>query len=131
MRYLLDTNTVSHLLRRQPGVGERMRSIPVQRLAVSVVTEAELLFGLAKRPQATQLAKTVRELLSSIAVLPWEREAAARYAGMRAHMESQGRSLGSLDAMIAAHALAVGATLVSSDQAFRQVDGLRLEDWTR
>lgn len=129
-RYMLDTNTVSHLLKEHPAVTRRVVAAPMASLCVSAMTEGELLFGLAKRPDAKRLHAAVRELLRRVDALPWNSAAAECYGRLRASMERQGKSLGPLDLLIAAHALSVGAILVSNDRAFGQVTELPVEDWT-
>lgn len=127
-RCMLDTNTVSHLIKAHPAVTRRVLAAPMASLCISAITEGELLFGLAKRPEAKRLHAAVRELLLRLDVLPWN--SAEHYGMARAEMEAQGRILAPLDLLIAAHALSVGAVLVTNDRAFRQVGGLQLEDWT-
>lgn len=129
-RYMLDTNTVSHLLKGHPKVTQRVVAVPMASLCISVITKGELLFGLAKRPDAKRLHVAVRELLKRVDVLPWDSTTAERYGPVRADMERRGRILGPLDLLIATHALAVGTVLVTNDRAFGQVVGLHLEDWT-
>lgn len=129
-RYLLDTNTVSQLVRGHPGVTARVVAVSMADMCLSAVTEGELAFGLAKRPEARRLQTAVRELLRRIEVLPWDSAAAGRYGPLRAELERRGRPLGPLDLLIAAHALAVDAVLVTNDRAFAQAPGLVLEDWT-
>ena len=105
--------------------------IPMEQVAASVVTEAELLFGIARRPEATRLRIAVREFLLRVDVLPWNSEAARCYADLRAALEREGMPMGNLDMMIAAHALATHAVLVSSDHAFRRIKHLEVEDWAK
>lgn len=109
-------------------------------LAISAITEGELLYGLAKRGYPDVLSAKVRAFLSRVEVLPWTSEVAAVYADLRAACESGGTPLAPLDMMIAAHAKAHGllaaqsaddVVLVTRDRAFARVPGgLRLEDWT-
>lgn len=127
---MLDTNTVSYFVRGHRKVDQRVVATPMASLCVSAVTAGELLFGLANRPAATLIAETVQEFLQRIAVLPWDGEVAERYGVFKAASQRQGKVLGPLDLLIAAHALAVGAVLVTSDRAFRQIDELQIEDWT-
>jgi tRNA(fMet)-specific endonuclease VapC len=127
-RYMLDTNTVSHLLKRHPVVARRVQSTPITALCISAVTQGELLFGLARRPEATALHAVVREFLRRVDVLPWD--AAEVYGPARAAGQRQGRVLAPLDLLIGTHALAVDAVLATNDHAFAQLDGLRVEDWT-
>lgn len=129
-RYMFDTNTVSHLLKKHPEVARRVVAVPMASLCLSAVTEGELLFGLARRPEARKLHLAVREFLQRIDVLPWDSAIAERYGTVRADMESKGRILAPLDLLIAAHALGVSATLVTNDGAFGQVPNLSIEDWT-
>jgi tRNA(fMet)-specific endonuclease VapC len=130
-RFMLDTNTVSYLLRAHPSVTHRIKTEPMETLCISVITEGELLFGLAKRPEATQLRITVHELLRRVEVLQWDSSAAAHYGQARADLEKRGKILAPLDLLIGSHAMSVDATLVTSDQAFKQMVGLRLEDWAK
>lgn len=128
--YLLDTNIISHILRRQPHVMARLQSVPMADLHISAVTHAELMYGLAKKPDAAKLHRAVHELLLRVGVLPFDEEASKRYGSLKAQAEQADKSLSPPDMMIAAHASALGAVLVSNDAAFRQIAGLKLEDWT-
>jgi tRNA(fMet)-specific endonuclease VapC len=127
---MLDTNTVSHLVRQHPNVTRHVVSVPVASLCMSAITAGELLYGLAKRPDAVRLQTAVTELMRRVDVLRWDFSAAERYGMLRAALHRTGRSLGSLDMLIAAHALAVGAVLVTNDRAFTQIAQLQIEDWT-
>ena len=129
-RYMLAANTVSHLLKQHPIVTRRVADMPMASLCMSAVTAGELLYGLAKRPDAVRLHAVVTELIRRVDVLQWDFSAAERYGMVRAAMDRTGRLLGSLDLLIAAHALDVGAVLVTSDRAFSRVPELRIEDWT-
>ncbi|MBA2408378.1 MAG: type II toxin-antitoxin system VapC family toxin [Gammaproteobacteria bacterium] len=129
--FLLDTNTISHLVKGHPALARRITTSPMAALGMSAITAGELLFGLAKRPGAKRLHTAVRELLRRVDVLPWNHAVAERYGFVRADMERQGNVLAALDMLIAAHALEVGAVLVTNDGAFRQVAGLNIEDWTK
>lgn len=131
MIYLLDTNTVSHALRQQPQVLARLQATPMSALHLSAVTHAELMYGLAKRPQTTALRRAVAEFLLRVTVMPFDTHASTCYGDLRAEIEQQGKSLAALDMMIAAHARALNAILVSNDGAFAQIAGLALEDWSR
>ena len=129
-RYMLDTNTVSHLIKEHPAVARRVVAAPMAALCISAITEGELLFGLAKRPDAKRLHLAVRELLRRVDVLPWDSAIAERYGTVRAEMQRQRKILAPLDLLIATHALDVGAVLVTNDRAFGQVANLPIEDWT-
>ncbi len=130
--HMLDTNTASHIIKGDiPRVRERLVAIPMHSVVVSVVTQAELLYGVAKRGHPAGLAMRVREFLIRVETLPWTAEVAGVYADLRATCEAAGVTLAPMDMMIAAHAKAVDAVLVSSDRVFALIpDGLILEDWT-
>lgn len=129
-RYMLDTNMVSRLLKMDPTAVARARAVPITSLCISAITKGELLFGLAKRPEATRLHAAVREFLRCVDVLPWDDAVADRYAQARATLERQGKTLAPLDLLIAAHAESLGIVLVTNDQAFRLMSSLQIEDWT-
>jgi tRNA(fMet)-specific endonuclease VapC len=129
-RYLLDTNIVSHLIRQHPEVVQQVRAAPITSLCISAITHGELLFGVAKRPDAVRLRLAVGEFLKRVDVLPWGSATAQSYGPLRADMAQQGLSLSALDLLIAAHALDAGAVLVTNDRAFSRIAQLRVEDWT-
>lgn len=128
--YLLDTNAASAILRQKEPICRRAASVPISSLAISSVTAGEIYYGLAKRPQATTLAKLVHEFLRYADILPWADAVAPHYGTLRAALEAEGITIAPLDLMIAAHALAVDATLVSADKALSQIGILRVEDWS-
>lgn len=132
VRYLLDTNTASYVIKGNfPRVRERLLKVPMAEAGISVVTEAELRFGVARRPEAAKLKMVVEEFLLRVEVLPWNSEAAQHYARIRAALENEGEPMGNLDMMIAAQAMAAGALLVTHDRVFRRVKGLKVEDWSK
>jgi tRNA(fMet)-specific endonuclease VapC len=128
--YLLDTNTVSHLIKRHPQVTQHLLAVPMHSVCISAITAGELAFGLAKRPEAVALKAAVNEFLRRVDVLPWDDAVAQTYGALRAQLQSQGIGLSALDMQIAAHALHLQATLVSSDKAFAQSTSLQTMDWT-
>jgi len=128
-RYMLDTNMVSHFIKGVNNVRNHVVSVPMSELAVSAITEGELLFGLAKKTDAKQLSLVVHEFLIRVDVLSWDSPVAACYGTLRADMQKKGKVLGNLDLLIAAHALALGLILITNDRAFTQVEGLKIEDW--
>lgn len=130
--YMLDTNTVSYAFK---GTSQAAR----RRLAnlghgevvcISSITEAELWYGLERVGAGILRRKALGGFLEKLKVLPWRREEAATYGAFRAGQEATGRPLGPLDTQIAAHAITVGAVLVSNDAAFQYARGLPgLENW--
>jgi len=130
-RYLLDTNTVSFIFKRNAFVLRRLAEVSMAQLAISAVTEGELRFGLARRPEATRLRQVVEEFLLRVAILPWDSDAAHHYGHLRASLERDGQPMGNLDTLIAAHALATSSVLVTNDHAFSRIKKLKVEDWTK
>jgi len=129
--YMLDTNVVSYFVRgTSRTVRNRLLNSPVESLAVSTVTEAELLFWIARRPGDARTSVSVRDFLARVVSLAWDSRAAEVYAVIREEQRRIGRPLTTEDLMIASHALSLGLTLVTSDKAFSFVDGLKTEDWT-
>ena len=132
MGYLLDTNIASYVIKGNiPEVRKRLLKVPIAEVSISVVTEAELRFGVARKPEAVRLKIAVEEFLLRVDVLPWDSEAAKQYAQVRSALERSGDPMGNLDLMIAAHALSAQAVLVTNDRVFRRVKHLKIEDWTK
>ncbi len=131
MKYMFDTNMVSHLIKQNPEVKKRLESKPISSICISSITEAELYFGLAKRPNAKSLHQLVHEFLLRTTVLAWNSDTAKTYGTLRASMTQAGKNLSPLDLLIAAHALQTKATLVTNDKAFQQINTLKVEDWSK
>lgn len=131
--YLLDTNVASNAIKGNPAqVRERLVALPVHDVAISAVTQGELIYGLEKRGNPEALRALIHEFLIRIEVLPWTADVANVYGSLRASCSQRGVSLGALDMMIAAQAVAADAVLVTRDKAFSHVEhGLKLEDWTK
>jgi tRNA(fMet)-specific endonuclease VapC len=128
----LDTNTASYVIKGNfPRVRERLMKTPMAEVGISVITEAELRFGVARKPAAVRLKTAIEEFLLRVETLPWDSEAAQQYGQMRAALERVGQPMGNLDMMIAAHALAAQVVLVTHDHVFRRVKQLKIEDWTK
>ncbi len=130
--YMLDTNTASYIIKGESAViRERLRIVPMANVCVSAITEAELLRGVAKKPDAKHLPLAVKEFLLRVEILPWDSDAAEVYVQLRTACENEGKPLGNMDMLIAAHSVAVGAILVTNDKAFYNVKHhLMLEDWS-
>jgi tRNA(fMet)-specific endonuclease VapC len=131
VRYLLDTNTASYAIKGNAArVREQLLKMPMAEVGISVITEAELRFGVVRLPAAIRLRDLVEEFLLRVEVLPWDSSAAQQYANIRAILERSGKPMGNMDMLIAAHALAAAAVLVTHDRVFRRVKGLKIEDWS-
>jgi tRNA(fMet)-specific endonuclease VapC len=130
-RYLLDTNVVSHIMQgRDAALLARLTALPVGQVVISSVTLAELEYGLHRKGQPPRLRNALTQVLLRMDVLPWDERVATCYGAFCCTLEAQGINLSDFDMMIAAHAVAVDATLVSRDKAFIQVaERLRLEVW--
>lgn len=131
MKYLLDTNVLSDFARGEPAVAARLREEAPLQLTVSVITEMEVEYGLARNPGlAPRVRETMRTLLDTISVLPFEREDAQVAAQLRASLNSQGMPIGAYDLLLAACALRRGLKIVTHNvREFARVGGLGLEDW--
>jgi len=125
---MLDTNAVSAIIKDRANTLSAVLS--ERPSCISVITEAELRFGLARRAVNTDLRRIVENYLSSVDILPWTSASAQRYSLLRAELEALGKSLAPMDLLIASQAMAEDCTLVSADRAFMQVPGLRVFDWT-
>ncbi len=127
---MLDTNICSYLLRDRPrSVLERFADLPISQIAISAVVAAELRFGVAKR-RSSVLHDALEAFLSGMRMLPWPVSASTHYAALRAQLELRGTPIGGMDMLIAAHALAENAVLVSNNtREFERVPELRLENW--
>jgi len=131
-RYLLDTNIASCIIKgNRPVVDHRLVKVAMAQLSISAVTEGVLHFGAARLPHAVRLHSLIEDFFLRVAVLPWDSDAARQYGQLRAALERQGQPMGNLDAMIAAHALALNAVLVTNDHAFARIKKLKIEDWTK
>ena len=132
MLYLLDTNVVSAVLKRNLALIRRLDDIPTAQWCISAVTRAELRYGIARRPDATRLAQVVDAFLSVARTEAWDARAADALGQLRAVLAAKGRRIGDFDEMVAAHALALGSTLVTDNvRHFSRVSGLKVENWLR
>lgn len=131
MKYLLDTDTCIYLINERPKpVIARFRRHAVGDIGVSAVTVSELAWGVAKTGSARNRA-ALEAFLLPLEIAPYDHAAALRYGEVRADLARRGRPIGPLDTMIAAHALSLGATLVTNNvREFGRVPDLAIENWT-
>jgi tRNA(fMet)-specific endonuclease VapC len=130
--FMLDTNMVSYILRGQsPRARHRMLNLQgEEEVCISSITEAEVRYGLAKRPIRAELRREIERFLDTIEVRFWDTAAAKEYGTMRAALEAAGTTLGNLDLLIAAHAASLNSVLVTSDRAFARAGPLlTVADW--
>lgn len=132
MRYLLDTNIVSDLIRNPQGnVARRIAKVGATQVCTSIIVAAELRYGAEKRGAAS-LSERLEAVLERLEVLPFETPADANYALLRVKLERSGKPIGAHDLLIAAHALCLGCAIVTdNEREFGRVAGLKLENWLR
>jgi tRNA(fMet)-specific endonuclease VapC len=126
--FLLDTEAASRLMRAERSVVAKMRQSGAKAVSISSVTMAELLYGARLREENPSVMSAVRAFLARILIHAWDEAAAEAHARIRILAKRQGRSAGVFDIMIAAHADALGATLVTNDAAIKNlaIDGLKI-----
>ncbi len=132
MIYMLDTDTASYLIKgRPPAVEERALTLLPSTLCISVVTRAELVYGLKKLPSNSRLHIPVRRFLRMVRVLPWDVAASDWYADIRHQLTTSGKTIGDRDIMIAAHAISQDAVLVTNNlRHYQRIKApLMLENW--
>ena len=129
-RYLLDTNVISDLIRNPQGrAAKRIAKVGEDKVCTSIIVAAELRYGCAKSG-SKRLLKAVEDLLGEINVLPFDVPADAEYGAIRSELEAAGKPIGGNDLLIAAHAHATGATIVTDNtDAFKRIRGLSVENW--
>ena len=129
--FLLDTEVASRLTRAERRAVTSLRRSGAKSVSISSVTMAELLYGARLREDNPSIMAAVRAFLARISVHPWDEAAAEAHARIRVGARRLGRSAGAFDVMIAAHAEALGATLVTNDVAIKnlKIEGLRIVSW--
>jgi tRNA(fMet)-specific endonuclease VapC len=127
---MLDTNIISDLIRNPQGrVAKRIAKVGEDNVCTSIIVAAELRYGSAKSG-SKRLLKAVEDLLGEISVLPFDVPADAEYGGIRSELEAAGKPIGGNDMLIAAHAYATGATIVTANaDEFKRIRGLNVENW--
>jgi tRNA(fMet)-specific endonuclease VapC len=127
---MLDTNIISDLIRNPQGkAAKRVTKVGEDNICTSIIVAAELRYGCAKSG-SKRLLKAVEDLLGEIGVLPFDVPADAEYGAIRSQLEAAGKPIGGNDLLIAAHARAAGATIVTANTGeFKRVRGLRIENW--
>ena len=131
MRYLFDTSTCIHALKRQPAVIDRIKTLSPDDIAVSSVTLAELWFGARKSQRPESNRRSIDAFLRPFEVLSFDHRAAEEYAGLRLALERIGRPIGERDLLIASIGAARGLTVVTHNiSEFRRVPGLSVENWS-
>lgn len=131
-RYLLDTDICSYIMKRShPALLDRIRSVPIADQAVSVVTVAELLYGVKLSARPKQVRTAFDAFIRHLEVIDWSAEAAEHHADIRANLKLRGEMFGANDLLIAAHARSLKTVLVTNNvREFRRVKALKVENWS-
>jgi tRNA(fMet)-specific endonuclease VapC len=132
-RYMLDTDIATYVIRgKMPALDERIASVATRELCISAVTRGELLYGIKLKVGSHRLSRLVDQFLERVSCLPWDAAAATHFAIAAAELHRAGTQIGSMDMMIAGHAIALGSVLVTNNERhFSRVTGLKVENWTR
>ena len=133
MKFMLDTNTCIYIIKRKPlDVIERFNQTEISQIGISSITLSELLYGVSKssKPEQNQIA--LMQFVAPLEILPYNDEAAQYYGDLRAHLEKHGTPIGSLDMLIAAHALSIACTLVTNNEKeFIRIPNLKIDNWVK
>ena len=132
-RYMLDTDIATYVIRgKMPALDQRIASVAAGELCISAVTRGELLYGIKLKVGAHRLFRLVDQFLERVSCLPWDAAAATHFAIAAVELHRAGTPIGSMDTMIAGHAIALGSVLVTNNERhFSRVTGLKVENWTR
>jgi len=133
MLHMLDTDIASYIIKgRSPNIEAKLSAIEPSMVCVSVITRAELLYGLKRLPPGHRLHIGVGQFLKIVRALPWDAEAAFFHAEIRHQLVTAGQPIGEMDMMIAAHSLAAGAVLVTNNiRHFQRISAsLMLQNWS-
>ena len=132
MSYLIDTNTCIYIIKKKPqSTLERLHQISLSQLSVSVITVAELAYGVRKSSFPDKNKIALNEFLTPISILNFDYAAAIQYGIIRNELERKGTPIGPLDMLIAAHAISMKLILVTNNvREFNRIDGLLMENWT-
>ena len=131
MKLMLDTNICIYLIKQQPpSIIERFLSHPVGDIRISSITVAELAYGVSKSRHSSKNRHALEQFLAPLQVAGFDQAAAWSYGRLRGQLEAKGTPIGSMDMLIAAHALSLEVRLVSNNvREFQRVPGLRLANW--
>jgi tRNA(fMet)-specific endonuclease VapC len=131
--FMLDTNICIYVLNRRAGhenILYRLDGLAYEQVVISAITLAELRYGIAKSAKKATNRTKLEFFLHQFECLPFDADITARYGVIRTTLEAQGKPIGPLDMLIAAHALSLSATLVTNNvREFERVDGLTIENW--
>ncbi len=133
MKYMLDTNTCIYIIKRKPvEVIDRFRQLQISQVSISSITLSELEYGVMKSSKPEQNHLALAQFLAPMEILPYGDEAAQHYGKLRVYLEKHGTPIGSLDMLIAAHALSTDCVLITNNvKEFERVPNLRINNWVK
>lgn len=131
IRYMLDSNMIALIAKEHPLVLAKLSTIKPHQVYISNITLAEVYYGLARRPDAVRLQRIMTTLLKKIQVSVFDEVASQHYGEFKANIHAQGKHLEPLDMLVASHADGLKMILLSNEQAFFKIQGLKVEDWTQ
>ncbi len=133
MKYMLDTNTCIYIIKRKPvEVIDRFRQFQISQVRFSSITLSELEYGVIKSSKPEQNHLALAQFLAPIEILPYDNGAAQHYGELRLYLEKHGTPIGSLDMLIAAHALSTGCILITNNvKEFERVPNLKINNWVK
>jgi tRNA(fMet)-specific endonuclease VapC len=130
MKWMLDTDTCIAIIKKHPAALKKLRGKSIGQVGISSITLGELAFGANRSNRSKDAHNALREFVLALEVAAFDEDAAMQYGPVRAELARRGKPIGALDTLIAAHAAAVDAILVTHNtREFSQVEPLRLEDW--
>jgi tRNA(fMet)-specific endonuclease VapC len=132
IKYMLDTNTCIYIIKNKPAkVVERFRQTDISQIGISSVTLSELLYGVSKSSKPEQNLIALAQFAAPLEIFPYDDGAAQYYGDLRAGLEKQGTPIGSLDMLIAAHAISLDSVLITNNEKeFARIPNLKIENWT-
>jgi tRNA(fMet)-specific endonuclease VapC len=133
MQYVLDTNICIYIIKRKPqAVIERFLQTEISKIGISSITLSELFFGVSKSSKPDQNKIALTQFIAPLEIMPYDDQAAQCYGDLRAYLERQGKTIGSLDMLIAAHALSIDSTLVTNNEKeFIRIPNLKIDNWVK
>ncbi len=133
MKFMLDTNICIYIIKQKaPDVIERFHQIEISEIGISSITLSELLYGVSKSSKPEQNQVAITQFIAPLDILSYDDEAAQYYGELRVYLEKQGRPIGSLDVLIAAHALSTNCVLVTNNEKeFTRIPKLKIENWVK
>ena len=130
---MLATDTCSYIIRERPlSVLKKFKKFSTSGICISVITHAELLYGVERSSSKKVNHEVIADFISRLFIINWDSNSAKKYAELRAYLEKKGKIIGNMDMMIAAHALSIGAKIVTNNtRHFRLVPGLKVVNWVK